>query len=55
MLEAGASVAQVYTTLVYGGVGTIARMKDEMREEMEEAKGGGFVRTKRGTLFLLKL
>ena len=34
VLEAGASVAQVYTALVYGGVGTIARIKDEMREEM---------------------
>lgn len=34
VLEAGASVAQVYTALVYGGVGTIARMKDEMSEEM---------------------
>ena len=31
VLEAGASVAQVYTALVYGGVGVIARMKDEMR------------------------
>ena len=35
VLEAGASVAQVYTALVYGGVGTIARMKDEMSEEMK--------------------
>lgn len=34
VLEAGASVAQVYTALVYGGVGTIARMKDEVKEEM---------------------
>ena len=40
VLEAGASVAQVYTTLVYGGVGTIARMKDEMRDEMRRRKEG---------------
>ncbi|CAF9936964.1 Dihydroorotate dehydrogenase (quinone), mitochondrial [Imshaugia aleurites] len=39
VLEAGASVAQVYTALVYGGVGTIARMKDEMREEMQRRTG----------------
>lgn len=38
VLEAGASVAQVYTALVYGGVGTIARMKDEMREEMRRRR-----------------
>lgn len=38
VLEAGASVAQVYTALVYSGVGTIARMKDEMREEMKRRK-----------------
>lgn len=39
VLEAGASVAQVYTALVYGGVGCIARMKDEMREEMKRRTG----------------
>ena len=38
VLEAGASIAEVYTALVYGGVGTIARMKDEMREEMRRRK-----------------
>lgn len=38
VLEAGASVAQVYTALVYGGVGTIARIKDEMREEMKRRR-----------------
>lgn len=27
---------QVYTALVYGGVGTIARIKDEMRDEMKK-------------------
>jgi dihydroorotate dehydrogenase len=34
VLNAGASVAMVYTALVYGGIGTISRIKDEMREEM---------------------
>lgn len=34
LLNAGASVAMVYTALVYGGVGTISRIKDEMREEL---------------------
>ena len=41
VLEAGASVAQVYTALVYGGVGCIARMKDEMGEEMGRRRGLG--------------
>ncbi|PGG99740.1 hypothetical protein AJ79_08429 [Helicocarpus griseus UAMH5409] len=31
-LEAGASVAMLYTGLVYGGSGTITRMKEEMRQ-----------------------
>jgi len=34
LLNAGASVAMVYTALVYGGVGTISRIKDEMRSEL---------------------
>lgn len=34
VLNAGASVAMVYTGLVYGGAGTITRMKDEMKAEM---------------------
>lgn len=34
VLNAGASVAMVYTALVYGGVGTISRIKGEMRGEM---------------------
>jgi dihydroorotate dehydrogenase len=38
VLNAGASVAMVYTALVYGGVGTISRIKSEMREEMNAAK-----------------
>lgn len=33
ILDAGASVAQVYTAIIYGGVGTISRIKEEMREE----------------------
>ena len=37
VLNAGASVAMVYTALVYGGIGTISRIKDEMREEMQKA------------------
>lgn len=35
VLNAGANVAMVYTALVYGGIGTISRIKDEMREEMK--------------------
>jgi len=33
ILDAGASVAQVYTAMVYGGAGTITRIKQEMRNE----------------------
>lgn len=40
VLEAGASVAMVYTALVYGGVGTISRIKQEMREEMRKRHSG---------------
>lgn len=39
LLEAGASVAMVYTALVYGGVGTISKIKGEMREEMKKRGG----------------
>lgn len=35
VLEAGASVAMVYTALVVGGVGTISRIKSELREGMK--------------------
>jgi len=35
VLNAGANVAMIYTALVYGGVGTISRVKDEMREEIK--------------------
>ena len=34
VLNAGASVAMVYTGLVYGGSGTITRIKKEMREQL---------------------
>jgi len=34
VLNAGASVAMVYTALVYGGAGTISRIKKEMRDEI---------------------
>ncbi|KAH6666278.1 hypothetical protein B0J14DRAFT_604542 [Halenospora varia] len=34
ILNAGASVAQVYTALVYGGVGTVSRIKKEMKAEI---------------------
>ena len=37
-LNAGASIAMVYTGLVYGGAGTITRMKDEMKKEIEAPK-----------------
>ena len=34
-LHAGADVAMMYTGVVYGGVGSVTRMKREMREEKE--------------------
>jgi dihydroorotate dehydrogenase len=34
VLNAGASVAQIYTALIYGGVGTVSRIKKEMKEEI---------------------
>jgi len=36
VLNAGASVAMVYTAMVYGGAGTVSRIKSEMREEMKK-------------------
>ncbi|KAF2156752.1 FMN-linked oxidoreductase [Myriangium duriaei CBS 260.36] len=36
VLNAGASVAMVYTALVYGGAGTISRIKSEMRDEISK-------------------
>lgn len=38
VLNAGANVALVYTALVYGGVGTISRIKGEMRDEIKRKK-----------------
>uniref|UniRef100_A0A8H7K739 Dihydroorotate dehydrogenase catalytic domain-containing protein n=1 Tax=Bionectria ochroleuca TaxID=29856 RepID=A0A8H7K739_BIOOC len=35
VLNAGASVAMVYTGMVYGGPGTITRIKSEMRDEIK--------------------
>jgi dihydroorotate dehydrogenase len=36
--NAGADVAMVYTGLVYGGAGTVTRIKDEMRKEIKGEK-----------------
>jgi dihydroorotate dehydrogenase len=36
ILDAGASVAQVYTAMIYGGAGTISRIKQEMRDEAKK-------------------
>ncbi|OXV09844.1 hypothetical protein Egran_02388 [Elaphomyces granulatus] len=36
VLDAGASVAMMYTAIVYGGVGTVTRVKKEMREEKQK-------------------
>ena len=38
ILNAGASVAMVYTAIIYGGVGTITRIKQEMKQEKEKLK-----------------
>lgn len=35
-LNAGASVAMMYTGVVYGGVGTVTRVKQELREELQK-------------------
>lgn len=35
-LDAGASVAMMYTGLVYGGIGTVTRVKQELREELQK-------------------
>jgi len=34
ILNAGASVAQVYTALIYGGLGTVSRIKAELQDEV---------------------
>ncbi|RKF83887.1 Dihydroorotate dehydrogenase, mitochondrial [Golovinomyces cichoracearum] len=36
ILQAGASVAQIYTALVYGGLGTVTRIKREIIEEKKK-------------------
>ncbi|KAL6703872.1 Dihydroorotate dehydrogenase (quinone), mitochondrial [Coniothyrium glycines] len=36
ILDAGASVAQVYTALIYGGAGTITKIKQEMRDDAKK-------------------
>lgn len=38
VLQAGADVAMVYTAMVYGGIGTVTRIKDEMRRGIEAPK-----------------
>ena len=38
ILNAGASVCQIYTAMMYGGVGTVTRMKQEMRQAMKQGK-----------------
>ncbi|KUI53710.1 Dihydroorotate dehydrogenase (quinone), mitochondrial [Cytospora mali] len=38
VLNAGASVAMVYTSMVYGGAGTVTRMKGEMRSALTDGK-----------------
>ncbi|KAH8900125.1 FMN-linked oxidoreductase [Thozetella sp. PMI_491] len=38
ILNAGASVAMVYTGLVYGGAGTITRIKGELKDEVSKGK-----------------
>lgn len=37
VLNAGASVAMVYTGMVYGGAGTVTRVKSEMKRQLREA------------------
>ncbi|KAK5686310.1 Dihydroorotate dehydrogenase (quinone), mitochondrial [Elasticomyces elasticus] len=36
ILNAGASVCQIYTAMMYGGVGTVTRIKQEMRDAMQK-------------------
>jgi dihydroorotate dehydrogenase len=38
VLNAGASVAMIYTSMVYGGAGTVTRIKGEMRSPLTEGK-----------------
>ncbi|KAL8957680.1 MAG: hypothetical protein Q9183_005991, partial [Haloplaca sp. 2 TL-2023] len=38
VLSAGADVAQVYTALVYGGIGTVSKIKEDMRDELRKQR-----------------
>jgi dihydroorotate dehydrogenase len=38
ILNAGASVCQVYTAMMYGGVGTVTRIKSEMRDALHRGR-----------------
>lgn len=38
VLNAGASVAMIYTSMVYGGAGTVTRIKGEMRSTLTDGK-----------------
>ena len=40
VLNAGASVAMIYTSMVYGGAGTVTRIKGEMRSALTDGKAG---------------
>lgn len=46
VLDSGASVAMLYTYLVYGGVGTITNVKRELRSEMRKIEHQNFVEDK---------
>lgn len=46
VLDAGASVAMLYTYLVYGGAGTITNIKRELRSEMRKIAEQDFVEKK---------
>ncbi|KAI4153486.1 MAG: hypothetical protein L6R39_001553 [Caloplaca ligustica] len=41
VLAAGADVAQIYTALVYGGIGTVSKIKEEMRAELKRRQRQG--------------
>lgn len=46
VLDAGASVAMLYTYLVYGGAGTITNIKRELGSEMRKIEEQDFVEKK---------
>ncbi|KAL8687215.1 MAG: hypothetical protein Q9218_006551 [Villophora microphyllina] len=41
VLSAGADVVQIYTALVYGGIGTISKIKEGMRDELRKHQNDG--------------